>query len=128
MALQHYGSLGHVDNPTERLAAADDAVATEQTTLTTAQNRIATLRAEPTLRAQPPEVVELSRTEWAADREHRAAWLAVRAAEHQHRHVEPGGRGWGGVPENSLASRAAASVADPRLPPWWHQRNQRQPT
>jgi thymidine kinase len=102
MVLQHYGSLGHVHNPTERLAAADDAVATEQTTLTTAQNRIATLRAEPTLRAQPPEVIELSRTEWTADREHRAAWLAVRAAEHQHRHVEPGGRGWGGVPENSV--------------------------
>jgi exodeoxyribonuclease V alpha subunit len=102
IALQHYGSLGHIDNPTARLAAADDAVATEQTTLTTVQNRIAALRAEPTLHAQPPEVIELSRSDWAAEREHRAAWMAVRAAEQQHRHIEPGGRGWAGVPENSL--------------------------
>jgi exodeoxyribonuclease V alpha subunit len=102
VALQHYGSLGHVDNPAERLAAAEDAVVAEKGTLTTARNRIAALRAEPTLRAQPPEVLELSRAEWAADREHRAAWLAARAAEQQHRHLEPGGRGWGGMPENSL--------------------------
>jgi conjugative relaxase-like TrwC/TraI family protein len=102
MALQHHGSLGHVDNPAERLAAADDTVVAERATLTTARTRIATLRAEPTLRAQPPEIVELSRTEWAAEREHRAAWMAVRAAEHQHRHLGPGGRGWGGMPQNSL--------------------------
>jgi exodeoxyribonuclease V alpha subunit len=102
MALQHYGSLGPVDNPAERLAAAENAVVAETATLTTAQKRITALRAEPTLRAQPPEVIELSRNEWAADREHRAAWLAVRASEHQHRHIEPGGRGWGGVPEDPL--------------------------
>lgn len=102
MALQHYGSLGHIDNPAERHAAAEDAVATEQTTLTTAQNRIAALRAEPTLRAQRSEVIELSRSDWTADRENRATWLAVRAAEHQHHRPEPGGHGWGEVPENSV--------------------------
>jgi hypothetical protein len=102
VALQHYGNLGHVDNPTEHLAAAKDTVVAAKATLTTAQNRIAALRAEPTLRPHPPEVVELSRNEWAAAREHRAAWLAVRAAERQQRHIERGGRGWDGVPENSL--------------------------
>jgi hypothetical protein len=100
-ALQHYGNLGYVEKPAERFVAADDTVATEQRTLTAAQSRITALRAEPTLRAQPPEVIELSRREWAADREHRAAWSAVRAAEQQHRRIEPGGRGWDRVPENS---------------------------
>jgi hypothetical protein len=102
MVLQHYGSHGNVDNPAGRLAVAVDAVAAGQATLTTAQNRIIALRAEPAVRAQPPEVIEPSRSDWAADREHRDAWLAVRAAEHQHRQIEPRGRGWGGVPENSV--------------------------
>jgi hypothetical protein len=99
MALQHYGNLGHVDNPAERLAAAEDAVVAEKATLTAARNRIAALRAEPTLRVQPPEVLEVSRAEWAANRECRSGWLAVRAAEQHHRRFEQGGRGWGGVSE-----------------------------
>lgn len=101
IALQHYGSLGSIDNPAERLTQENDAITADTATLTVARARITALRGEPTLRAQPPETVELARADWSADRQHRASWLAVRAAaERETPVIEPAGREWGGVLEN----------------------------
>jgi hypothetical protein len=99
MALQHYGSFGHVDNPGERLESAEEAVAAEKANLTSAQNRVAALRAEPTLRVQPPEVLEVSRAEWVADRDRAAAWRNLRAAaqaERERAAIGPRGAARGG--------------------------------
>ncbi len=47
-------------------------------------DKVAALRAEPTLRAHPDHVVDTARELWALNREQRASWLAVRAAaEHE---------------------------------------------
>ena len=80
IALQHHGSLAYVDNPAERLADAEAAVASEEATLTAARARITALRADPTLRTQPGEVVELAREDWQADRDHAAALRQLRWA------------------------------------------------
>jgi hypothetical protein len=79
VALQHYGALGHADDPAGRLADAERAIAVDETTLANARDRIAALRAEPTLRAKPGEIVDLAHAEWAAAREKGAASRALRA-------------------------------------------------
>jgi hypothetical protein len=80
IALQHYGSLGQVDNPSARLADAEAAVASEESTLTAARARIGALREDPALRVQPGEVVELARADWQADRDNAAAMRQLRWA------------------------------------------------
>lgn len=93
IALQHYGNLGSIDNPAVRLAQEDGAIAADTITLTGARDRITTLLREPTPRAQPPETVDLARADWTADRQHRASWLAVRAAtERETSAIQPAGR------------------------------------
>ena len=79
IALQHYGALGHADDPAGRLADVERAIAVDETTLANARDRIVALRSEPTLRAQPSEVVELAHADWAGAREERAASRALRA-------------------------------------------------
>ncbi len=79
IALQHYGALGHADDPAGRLADVERAIAADETTLTNARDRIAALRCEPTLRAKPGEVVDLAQADWAATRKERTASRAVRA-------------------------------------------------
>ena len=79
LALQHYGTLGHVDDPADRLADVEQAIAADEAACATARDRSLALRTEPALRAQPAEVIELARTQWAADRENRAAWRAIPA-------------------------------------------------
>ncbi len=101
MALQHHGNLGTVDNPHAHLAQVERAIATDTAELATARTQIAALRAEPTLRAQPVDVVDFARTTWALDREQRASWQAVRAvAEREERRgFVPRSPGVGTVPE-----------------------------
>lgn len=103
MALQHYGSLGTVDDPHFYLADVDQAIATDSAALASARDQFAALRAEPTLRAHPADVVEAARDLWTLNREQRASWLAVRAAaEHEAaRAAEPRSPGWGTVLEIS---------------------------
>jgi exodeoxyribonuclease V alpha subunit len=103
MALQHYGILGTVDDPHAYLADVDEAIATDLSVLVGARDQIAALRAEPTLRAHPDQVVDTARDVWTLNREQRASWLAVRAAaEHEAaRAAEPPSPGWGTVLEIS---------------------------
>jgi exodeoxyribonuclease V alpha subunit len=107
MALQHYGALGSVDDPAARLATVGRSIASDEAVLAGANDRINALRAEPTLRAQPPEVVDLARVQWAIERDHRAAWQAARPNDDhdQGRSAQPHDRGWGSVPEISLRGR-----------------------
>jgi hypothetical protein len=94
IALQHYGSLGQVDNPAERLTDAQAAVTAEESTLTAARARISALRAEPAVRTQPGEVVELARADWQADRDHAAALRQLRwaaQADRERAAFTPGG-------------------------------------
>jgi exodeoxyribonuclease V alpha subunit len=79
IALQHYGALGHADDPAGRLADVERAIAVDETTLANARGRIAALRAEPTLRAKPGEVIDVAQADWAATRQERAVSRAVRA-------------------------------------------------
>ncbi len=101
MALQHHGILGTVDDPAAHLAQAEQAIAHDSAELARARDQIAALRAEPTLRAQPADVVDAARTSWALDREHRASWQAARAAtEHsERRRSAPRSPGVGAMPE-----------------------------
>ncbi len=102
-ALHHYGSLARIDNPAERLTITENTVAAEQETLTAARDQIAALRTEPALRAQPPDVIEAARTQWASDRDERAAARAARAAAAEHQqHTAAAGRGWDAVSEHSV--------------------------
>lgn len=101
MALQHYGNLAYIDDPADRLAREDAAIATDTTTLNSARHRVAALLREPTLRAQPRETLDLARADWTAARESRASWLAARATtDRTTSAIDPGGRGVGGVLEN----------------------------
>ncbi len=102
IALQHYGSLGQVDDPAERLADAETAVASEESTLTAARARISALRADPALRAQPGDVVKLARGDWQADRDHAAALRELRwaaQADRERATIGPRGAGRGTVLE-----------------------------
>lgn len=102
VALQHYGNLGHVDNPAERLTDTETAIAADEATLATAHARIAALRGEPTLRSQPSEVLELARADWQADRDHATAARELRRAAEADRErasLRPRGAGVGGVLE-----------------------------
>ena len=103
MALQHHGILGTVDDPHAHLADVDQAIATDSSALASARDQIAALRAEPTLRAHPDDVVDTARDLWTLNREQRASWLAVRAAaEHEAgRAAQPRSPGWGTVLEIS---------------------------
>ncbi|PZS14677.1 MAG: hypothetical protein DLM57_14040, partial [Pseudonocardiales bacterium] len=103
MALQHHGTLGMVDDPAAHLAKVERAIANDEAEVVNARDQIASLRAEPTLRAQPAEVVDLARTQWTLDREQRASWHAVRSvADHEARRgFQPRGPGWGSVSEIS---------------------------
>lgn len=99
IALQHYGSLGNIDNPAERLADTEAAIATDETTLTAARARISAVQAEPTLRAQSADVVELARADWQADRDHATATRHLRwaaQADRERPSIGPGGAGRGG--------------------------------
>ncbi len=106
MTLDHHGSLGHADDPAKLLAQSEQAVAGDEALLRTAREQINALRAEPTLRAQPAETVELARADWAADRAATAAWRALLSAgredriREQRRDLDWGSRGWGGMSEN----------------------------
>ncbi len=110
MNLDHHGSLGHADNPAQLLAEAEQAMASDEALLRTAHEQIGALRAEPTLRTQHAETVELARAGWAADRDATAAWRALLAAGREDRIREQrrdhtrdldwSSRGWGGVSEN----------------------------
>ena len=98
IGLQHYGSLGHIEHAAERLADTETAIATDEATLTAARGRISAIRAEPTLRARPAEVVDLARADWQADRDHAAAWRNLRAAAQADREraaIGPRGAGRG---------------------------------
>jgi hypothetical protein len=92
-ALQHYGNLGFVDDPAGLLTRTERGVAADQATLLGTRQTIAALRAEPALRAQPSETINLARTRWAADRQQHAARRAARtalAAERQRAALPPG--------------------------------------
>ena len=104
IALQHYGPLGHVDDPADRLADVERAIAADEAAFATARDRIVALRTEPTLRAQPAEVIDLAQTRWAADREQRAAWRPIPIDAS--RAIEWGSRGQGAVPENPAHDRS----------------------
>ncbi|MFN2561852.1 MAG: hypothetical protein ABR571_11215, partial [Jatrophihabitans sp.] len=101
MALQHYGTLGRVDEPEARLAQVEQAITIDAAELARARSQIAALRAEPTLRAQPADLVEVARTAWRVDREQRASWQAARALTEyaNRREVAPRSPGVGTVPE-----------------------------
>ncbi len=104
IALQHHGSLGHVEDPDQRLADTEAAIAADDATLATVRARISALRAEPTLRTQRGDVVEQARTEWATDRDHLAAWRNLMAAARQDRErdqIGPRSAGRGGEIEIS---------------------------
>jgi hypothetical protein len=107
IALQHYGTLGHIDDPADRLADIERAIAADEAAFATARDRIAALRTEPTLRAQPAEVIDLAQTRWAADREQRPArrTIPINANRGSDRAIEWGGRGLGAVPENPAHDR-----------------------
>jgi thymidine kinase len=106
MALDHHGSLGHAENPAKLLTQSEQAVAGDEALLRTAREQINALRAEPTLRTQPAQTIELARADWTADRDATAAWRALLAAgredriREQRRDLDWGSRGWGGVSEN----------------------------
>lgn len=104
MALQHHGTLGNVDDPADCLADVERAISAGEATLASARDRIAALRTEPAIRAQPADVIELARSQWAAERAQRAAWQAVRPAVDRSpgRGIEPHDRRWGSVPEISV--------------------------
>jgi len=102
IALQHYGALGHADDPAGRLADVERAIAVDETTLANARGRIAALRAEPTLRAKPGEVVDLAQADWAAAREKGAASRALRAAIDRERGVTADHRRPSAVPDFSV--------------------------
>ena len=104
IALQHYGTLGHIDDPADRLADVERAIAADEAAFATARDRIVALRTEPTLRAQPAEVIDLAQTRWAADREQRAAWRATPIDAS--RAIELGSRGQVAVPENPAHDRS----------------------
>jgi conjugative relaxase-like TrwC/TraI family protein len=92
-ALQHYGNLGFVDDPADLLTRTEQGVAADQATLLRARQTIAALRAEPALRTQPVETVDLARTRWAAERQQQAVQQAARtalAAERQRAALPPG--------------------------------------
>ena len=98
VALQHYGNLGFVDNPAERLAREEAAIASDAAALATVRKRITSLMHEPTLRACPSETLDLARADWTADRDRRTSWLAARAAtDREASAIAPPGRGlrWG---------------------------------
>ena len=102
-ALHHYGSLARIDNPAERLTTTESTLVAEQRTLTAARDQIGALRTEPALRAQPPDIIEAARSQWASDRDQRAAARAARAAAAQHQqHIASAGRGWDAVPDHSV--------------------------
>ncbi len=99
IALQHYGSLSHIDNPAERLAAAEAAVAIDESTLTAACDRVSTLRADPALHTRPGDVVELARADWQTDRDAAAASRELRwaaRADRERASIGPRGTGRGG--------------------------------
>ena len=103
MALAHYGSLGHAENPAKLLAQSEQAVAGDEALLRTVREQIGALRAEPTLRTLPAETVELARADWTADRAALGAAREDRMREQrrdQTRDLGWGSRGWGGVSEN----------------------------
>ncbi len=101
MALQHYGNLAYVDDPANRLAQEDAAIAADTTTLKSARDRVSALLREPTLRAQPRETLDLARAGWTAARDSHASWVAARAVtDREASAIHPGGRGVGGVLEN----------------------------
>ena len=103
MSLQHYGNLAHVDDPVDRLAREQAAIAADTTALAAARDRIDALLHEPTLRVQPADTIEIARVEWTSDRQHRDSWLAARAATDREAPVmDPRSRGVGGVLENPL--------------------------
>jgi thymidine kinase len=77
LALQTYGNLGQIDEPADHLARVQDAIARDEAQLDAARDRVAALRAEPSLRAQPSEILNLARAQWSAERDARAAWLAI---------------------------------------------------
>lgn len=101
MALQHYGTLGTVDDPHVHLAQVERAITIDTAELARARSQIAELRAEPTLRAQPADVVDVARTAWQVDREQRASWQAARAVAEREgrREVAPRSAGVGTMPE-----------------------------
>jgi exodeoxyribonuclease V alpha subunit len=108
MALQHHGALGNVDYPADRLAKIEQTIAEDDAALTATRSRIGALRAEPALRVQPGDVIEIARAQWGAEREQHAARLAARRPYREHergRRVEPHDRGWGYVPEISRNDR-----------------------
>ncbi|MGH8961813.1 MAG: ATP-dependent DNA helicase, partial [Jatrophihabitantaceae bacterium] len=103
MALQHYGTLGMVDDPAAHLAKVEHAIANDKAVLGNARDQIASLRAEPARRAQPVDVLDFARTQWILDREQRAAWQVVRSVAERGvgRGLQPRGPGRGGVSEIS---------------------------
>jgi hypothetical protein len=102
IALRHYGALGHADDPAGRLADAERAIAVDETTLANARDRLAALRAEPTLRAKPAEVVDVTHAEWTAAREEGAASRALRAAIERERETPARSRRPAAVPDFSV--------------------------
>ena len=102
MALAHYGSLGHAENPAKLLAQSSRRWPATRL-LRTAREQIVALRTEPTLRTLPAETVELARADWTADRAALGAAREDRMREQrrdQTRDLGWGSRGWGGVSEN----------------------------
>jgi hypothetical protein len=104
-ALQHYGALGRANDPAGLLAHVERAVAVDETGLADARDRIAVLRAEPTLRAQPSEVVDLAHADWAAAREERAAERALRAGIERARATAADDRRPAYIPDISVDQR-----------------------
>ncbi|MGH8860940.1 MAG: TrwC relaxase, partial [Jatrophihabitantaceae bacterium] len=100
--LSGYGALAHLDDPAGRLAEVDHDIAAARGRLDSARGQIAGLRAEPALRSQPAEVLELARADWQADRDHAAAWRNLLAAGRQDRErsrIGYGSVGWGAESE-----------------------------
>ena len=83
--MQHYGTLG-TSRPRRPPRPRRTGIAADETTLTDARTQIAALRAEPALRTQPGDVLDVAHAGWATDREQAAAWQATLAAvEREHR-------------------------------------------
>jgi exodeoxyribonuclease V alpha subunit len=101
-ALQQYGALGRVEDPAERLAHIERAVTVDETTLTDTREQITALHAEPTVRTQPGDVLDVAHAGWAIDREQAAAWKATRVAieREQQRAAVAHGRWGAAVPES----------------------------
>jgi exodeoxyribonuclease V alpha subunit len=94
-ALAPYGNLAHVDDPAAALADLEHTISTHRGQLSTAQDSVAALLTELTLRAQPAEQITLQRDRWRAEldqRSHeryarsvqRAADAAAPPRQHQH--------------------------------------------